>query len=280
MVNASKGAVADLAGLKSTSFDLCTADLNIVAGDADCISPQITFTGEQDAFEHRFTNGTLTVNEKEIKATTKKRFFGRNIVRGAVSVSCGSISVKQIGGRTWVNGVEIGCFDGKSEPRKIDLVLPPDYAVESHYIDGVTGSLLLEKLEAKLVKVSLVSGGIALRSCGIEAVDLETNSGSVKIESLSHNATINIETLSGDVDVNGAEADRRVDIETTGGDVSLTALHSKQAVDIATVGGDVKINNSSAKLWQIDTTGGDITTKQTTGELNASSLGGKVRNLN
>jgi hypothetical protein len=229
----------ELPELTSTRFGLASADVQVTTGGSELVHPQLVFEGEDDAFEHSFTDGRLNVRENSQGGTVVNRIGSG---RGFSSVIIGNGNFDGVvisGGSIRVNGMDISVGDSASistARRRASLLLPQGHPA-SHDIDTKAGDVELEGLTARILKIATQSGDIALRGSQVEAVTLKTMSGDVEIEDTKSPSSVSATTMSGDVDVSGSEA----------------------------------------PSWRLSTMSGDVKVKTTKGEVDASSMSGRTR---
>lgn len=228
----------ELPELTSTRFGLASADVRVTTGGAELVHPQLVLEGEDDAFEHSFTDGRLNVRENSQGGTVITQ-VGRG--RGFSSVVIGGSfeGVVISGGSIRVNGMDISAGDSASistARRRASLLLPEGHPA-SHDIDSQAGDVELEGLTARILKVATQSGDIALRGSQAEAVTLKTMSGDIEIEDTKSPSSVSANAMSGDIDVIGSEA----------------------------------------PSWRLSTMSGDVKVKATQGEVDASSMSGRTR---
>jgi hypothetical protein len=227
----------ELPELTSTNFDLASADVQIATGEASLVYPQLTLEGEDDAFEHSFEKGCLTVDEKPTSGTVVTNIVGGRVSGSVVIGSFNNVSIS--GGSIRVNGMDIQIGDSasySSARRRALLLLPQGYSA-SHHIDTMSGDIDLEGLTARVLRVYSKSGDIALRISEVQTVILKTMSGDLEIEDTKSLNPVAATSMSGDIDVLGGEA----------------------------------------PSWQLSTMSGDVTVKGTMGKVDASTMSGRTR---
>jgi hypothetical protein len=240
----------ELPGLIDSRVDLFSGDFFIGTGRSDSANSQLILEGDEDAFEHTFNNGKLTLNEKSSGDGNITLISGG----GSSSIFIGNVT----GSSIIVNGRDVLAGDRTNisgTPRKATLLLPTGHQ-GSHYIKTISGDVELESLVAKELRIVTTSGDIDIE--GLTARELK------------------IVSTSGEIAINGAQSES-IEMKTTSGDIDIDEMKSQKGVSAKTISGNVDLTDSEAPSWELGTVSGNIKVKATQGKVNAKSVSGRVK---
>jgi hypothetical protein len=240
----SQGNPVNLPNLTATNFNVAAADISITA-DPEQTVPMLSFTGQEDAFSHEFTEGSLFVQENADRQPSGS--FVSGDIHGPVVIGYGGIyNADVVAGRNITysdddlymgNGNSYGEARTTAESsRKASLILPTHHPILHHIIETVSGDVTVDGTIARQVGVGTASGNVEIH---------ETTT-----------ASMHVRTASGDTDIDHTSA--------TGG------------VRIDSASGDVDIKDSAASEWNIVTASGDIKTRGVVGSINPHTASGDV----
>ena len=199
-------------------IDTDTADIKfLLSGNGECKVE--CFEEKKARHEVKIENGTLFINEKEVKA--------------------------------WYDYINIGFGTPK-----ITVYLPKaDFS--SVYIKESTGDISFSKLSVKDIDLSLSTGDILLSDVKCENLVTKGSTGEVELKKVIASNKFDIKRSTGDIELNVCDA-AEIFIETDTGDVEGSLLSPKTFATKTSTGEIHVPQTNEGGLCQITTSTGDI----------------------
>lgn len=244
----------DAENINSIDISWISGLVQIVPYDGDTVRLEETDNAEENfKLRYRIVNNCLV-----IKPCASKRFLFGNI-----------------GGR--LNKELTVCLPQKLADTlvKIDIkTASSDVNIESVKIGEIdietaSGNATVENLQCTKLDIETVSGDV--RGYNVTASQVDNNSVSGNHTLIGAFSKIDVESVSGTIKVNSSEALSSVDIETVSGDVDITIPETDFCVDFDTVSGDltsefpfslngkIKTYGKGIYKYSFETVSGDVT---------------------
>ena len=148
---------------------------------------------------------------------------------------------------------------------KTIIYLPTNYSGELD-LETTTGSMKIEGISSGEIKIDVTTGAISLNNVDVDGeVDICTTTGAVKVESLNAKE-LSIDSTTGDISVLNSTIEGRIETDLTSGKTSLENVKAESIKAEATTG---LINLQSVEISVL------IDANATTGDINISVLGKK-----
>jgi DUF4097 and DUF4098 domain-containing protein YvlB len=201
-------------GVEHATITIATND---TSGPAHEAVQQATLTSDHGTLTAHVTDPDTFATGGVVINNRGGVFIGGNSYGSVISTGSGSVSIQQVDGRTWVNGVEVtgDSHTGQSGPITITAALPAGSFVNLRSISG-----------------RIEQNGFAA------STHAATTSGAIVI---GRAATVEVETVSGKILVNRAASAK---VSTTSGRISIGAVG---AVNATSVSGRITVDNTNGR---------------------------------
>ena len=143
------------------------------------------------------------------------------------------------------------------------MLLPEELLLKELEVDSVSAELCADGVSVEAVELNTVSGEIRLQNCGVtNRAELDSVSGSVGAELAQPLESLYAGTVSGNVEVTAPEV-TSFHADTTSGSVFLAADTAPEELDVDTVSGSVtfRLPESAGFTLDFDTVSGEYTSE-------------------
>lgn len=137
-----------------------------------------------------------------------------------------------------------------------DISVPSFISLEDAFVKSVSGDIRFEAKSNGRFEASSTSGEISAFNISGSSAEIQTTSGDIDIASSSAEE-LSVKSVSGEIDISDTVAKNTLTVKTTSGDVELDCCDAAE-INIKTVSGDVDGVLLSDKVFDVDTTSGDI----------------------
>ena len=147
--------------------------------------------------------------------------------------------------------------------KELTVLLPEELLLKELEVDSVSAELCADGVSVEAVELNTVSGEIRLQNCGVtNQAKLDTVSGSVEAELAQPLESLYAGTVSGNVEVTAPEV-TSFQADTTSGSVFLAADTAPEELDVDTVSGSVtlRLPESAGFTLDFDTVSGEYTSE-------------------
>lgn len=200
----------------------------------------------------------------------------------SVKVKNDTLTIERIDNRKWYECIKFFYW----EDMRIDVYLPKN-KYEELYVKSTSGDIVIsDKITFDKAEFKNTSGDLNISEISADSIDIQTTSGNIMLTSIKADSTLKLGSVSGDIYTSNIDC-QNITAETTSGNHKLSNVIAENNMTIKSVSGDVYFKQSdsndifvkttsgnvsgtlrSAKIFNIDTTSGDINVPK-------SGIGGK-----
>lgn len=189
-----------------------------------------------------------------------------------VKVADDTLKIERKDNRKWYERIQFFYW----ENMRIDIYLPKTEFADL-YIESTSGDInISEKISFEKAELENTSGDINISKISADYIDIQTTSGDITINSVKADSELKLSSVSGDFDISDVDC-RNISAETTSGNQKLSGVIAEKNMKINSVSGDIYFKQSdsddifvntisgnvkgtilSDKIFNVDTTSGDI----------------------
>lgn len=199
-----------------------------------------------------------------------------------VKVTDDTLKIERKDNRRWYEQIQFFYW----EDMRIDIYLPKTEYTDL-YIMSTSGDIKIsENISFEKAVFNNISGDINISKISADYIDIQTTSGDITLNSVNADSELKLRSVSGDLDIADVDC-RNISAETTSGNQVLADVIAEKNMKINSVSGDIYFKQSdsddifvnttsgnvsgtilSDKIFNVDTTSGDI-------DVPKSAVGGK-----
>lgn len=129
--------------------------------------------------------------------------------------------------------------------KKINIIIPIDYAIDNCQIATVSGNIQMDSISGDTIAVKSVSGGLVLNDIVAVKIELESISGALEAKDIEGNI-ISLDNVSGRIHTRKISGEAK--IRTVSGKIIIDNALAPEALEINTLSHNITINGVSIKV--------------------------------
>jgi len=164
---------------------------------------------------------------------------------------------------------------GRMPRKKLEVLIPHTLSgeIDNLSVDSVSGTLLVEGIDANTINVDTTSGSIQMSNITAQAFGAESTSGAITI-TYTRSGNMKVESISGAIRVSDSSA-RTLNCDTTSGSVNVSGAY--ESTRFHSISGRLSLDNqASGSILDAETTSGSMEMSGAFDRVITESISGKI----